>query len=516
MASAMPETVRYELPDPALGAYSWVHEGEHAPASQPPLTRDAFGLARAPAAGPPPRLVINGYTYVRSDAAPPFPDTEVADGRTPLARWRERWLPEVEALISALDGFEPDRVEPGQWSDTLGHQARAFGRVFVGVHGETVLPSARAAEAFVAQYLELFGEGRRDDAYALLQGFPNRTLDRAVDLWDLSRLVRSDAGLRTALGRWPAVPEANPSQRAFREGFQAFLDTYGDTLDMFVQDAPTWGEDPTVPLALIRSYAQRPDGESPREAAAAQRRRREALEAELRGAAASDPAAADLLAALPVAQELLPVREDHNYLCDQRASAASRRRWLKVGRLLMARAGAASPDDVFYYAVGELVTTLEGGAPLSRAEVARRRRLQAAYRAAPPPPVLGKPLPPGTAQDPSGPASSGTRVLRGVGASPGVVRGRARVIRTIGEADRLRPGEVLICGVTAPAWTPYFSLIGALVTDAGGALSHPAVVAREFGLPSVVGTGSATRVIPDGATVTVDGSAGVVTVDAGP
>ena len=386
----------------------------------------------------------------------------------------------------------------------------------MGVHGETVLPSARAAEAFVAQYLELFGEGRRDDAYALLQGFLNRTLDRAVDLWDLSRLVRSDAGLRTALGRWPAVPEANPSQRAFREGFQAFLDTYGDTLDMFVQDAPTWGEDPTVPLALIRSYAQRPDGESPREAAAAQRRRREALEAELRGAAASDPAAADLLAALPVAQELLPVREDHNYLCDQRASAASRRRWLKVGRLLMARAGAASPDDVFYYAVGELVTTLEGGAPLSRAEVARRRRLQAAYRAAPPPPVLGKPLPPGTAQDPSGPASSGTRVLRGVGASPGVVRGRARVIRTIGEADRLRPGEVLICGVTAPAWTPYFSLIGALVTDAGGALSHPAVVAREFGLPSVVGTGSATRVIPDGATVTVDGSAGVVTVDAGP
>ncbi len=105
------------------------------------------------------------------------------------------------------------------------------------------------------------------------------------------------------------------------------------------------------------------------------------------------------------------------------------------------------------------------------------------------------------------------RVLRGLAASQGVVRGTARVIRDLSDADRLGTGEVLVCGVTSAPWTPLFAIAGAVVTDAGGILAHSAICAREYGIAAVVGTSMGTRMIPDGATVTVDGTAGTVTIE---
>jgi pyruvate,water dikinase len=81
------------------------------------------------------------------------------------------------------------------------------------------------------------------------------------------------------------------------------------------------------------------------------------------------------------------------------------------------------------------------------------------------------------------------------------------------DAHQLQPGEVLICAATSPEWTPFFSVVGALVAGTGSLLAHAAVVAREFGIPAVVGAAGATALIRDGDHVTVDGSKGVVTVD---
>jgi pyruvate,water dikinase len=85
-----------------------------------------------------------------------------------------------------------------------------------------------------------------------------------------------------------------------------------------------------------------------------------------------------------------------------------------------------------------------------------------------------------------------------------------RVIRSEAEFDRLRAGDVLVCPVTSPVWSVLFPSIGALVTDSGGVLSHPAIIAREYGSPAVVATGNGTSVLCDGQVVTVDGTAGVV------
>jgi pyruvate,water dikinase len=106
----------------------------------------------------------------------------------------------------------------------------------------------------------------------------------------------------------------------------------------------------------------------------------------------------------------------------------------------------------------------------------------------------------------------GGLVLRGAAASPGLVEGIARVISSVDEIAEVQDGEILVCGSTSPAWAPIFPKLRATVTDVGGVMSHAAIVAREYKLPAVVGTGRATAVIRSGQSIRVDGSSGVVTV----
>lgn len=111
------------------------------------------------------------------------------------------------------------------------------------------------------------------------------------------------------------------------------------------------------------------------------------------------------------------------------------------------------------------------------------------------------------------PESSDPRVINGNAASAGSVTGVARVIQSLDEAERLKPGEILVCPSTMPAWTPLFGLASAVVTDHGGILSHTAIVAREYAIPAVVGTKVATSLIRDGQTITVDGTAGSIRLE---
>jgi pyruvate,water dikinase len=93
------------------------------------------------------------------------------------------------------------------------------------------------------------------------------------------------------------------------------------------------------------------------------------------------------------------------------------------------------------------------------------------------------------------------------------VQGRAKVVKKLSEASKIEPGDVLVCEMTMPPWTPLFSTVSAVVADTGGILSHCAVVAREYGLPCVVGTAVGTAVIKDGMMLTVDGTKGIVRID---
>ncbi len=166
--------------------------------------------------------------------------------------------------------------------------------------------------------------------------------------------------------------------------------------------------------------------------------------------------------------------------------------------------------------VDELRRLAQGELPDARALVAERRSLLAQQEAMHPPRILG--APPDAAQEADRERAWGTAVaasdgmLGGTAASGGQVRGVARVITSLAQGDRLAPGEILVCRSTAPPWTPLLAVAGAVVTNIGGVLSHSAIVAREYAIPAVVGAADATELIPDGAEVTVDGDAGLVTI----
>jgi pyruvate,water dikinase len=102
--------------------------------------------------------------------------------------------------------------------------------------------------------------------------------------------------------------------------------------------------------------------------------------------------------------------------------------------------------------------------------------------------------------------------VRGLAGSPGVVEGIARIVKSPDEFDLVKQGDIMVCIMTNPAWVVVFSKIKGVVTDAGGVLAHSAVVAREFMIPAVVGTGSATREIANGDRIRVDGDQGIVTI----
>jgi phosphohistidine swiveling domain-containing protein len=189
----------------------------------------------------------------------------------------------------------------------------------------------------------------------------------------------------------------------------------------------------------------------------------------------------------------------------------------RLGESLVARGAIPEAEDVYFVTRAELLASLSGGGADRSALIAERRILWARQRRLVAPLVIGR-LPKIFASI-LGAADRALRddaevspeAIRGTPASPGRATGRARVIRTTDEFDRLQPGEILVCPLTAPAWTPLFERAAAIVTDVGSPSAHASIIAREYGIPAVVGTGDGTSRIADGALVTVDGGAGLVT-----
>jgi pyruvate,water dikinase len=205
------------------------------------------------------------------------------------------------------------------------------------------------------------------------------------------------------------------------------------------------------------------------------------------------------------------VREDA--LADVGLAWPQLRRMLReMGRRLVASEVVDRPDDVFWLRRAEVLG--QPPAPLA-VVVEERRALWRGQRRVTPPQVLPRGgwweksvsrwLPATTVEQTGA-------VLRGTGASAGQVTATARVLAAPADFRRMQPGDVLVASITTPAWTSLFAMAGAVVTDIGGPLSHSSIVAREYGIPAVLGTAVATRRIPDGARVRVDGDAGTVTL----
>lgn len=257
--------------------------------------------------------------------------------------------------------------------------------------------------------------------------------------------------------------------------------------------------------------------------------------AEARGAISpSDRARFD--AALEYAELVYPQRDDNVPYTEGMPCGLVRRVLLEIGARLRQRGRLNAAADSAFLHLDELRAALAGELPgESAADRVRRRRAEHAWVSAHPgPAVVGPPLVPdpdfrgvprplrrllevlmwamaGELAPPKGGADADGH-LTGIPVSPGNYTGSVRIVRTEAELTRLRPGEVLVCPTTHSSWTVAFGHAGALVADGGGMLAHPAIIAREHGIPAVLATGSATELLRDGQIVTVDGSAGRVRI----
>jgi pyruvate,water dikinase len=227
------------------------------------------------------------------------------------------------------------------------------------------------------------------------------------------------------------------------------------------------------------------------------------------------------------------VRDERGYLNDAWSAGIARRALLAAGERLVAAKKLLDPSHVFDLTPQEIASALAGGAAPAAADVAAYSEYRTTKTTADAPPVVGLtpsgPPPPAWLPPPA--ARMATIVatvmnemfarreggikekkITGYAASPGDVVGTARLVLTAADMADVRQGDVLITRATSPSYNALLPLIRGIVTDRGGTLSHAALVAREYGIPAVVGCGNATELIPDGATVRIDGTTGTVQI----
>jgi phosphohistidine swiveling domain-containing protein len=229
-----------------------------------------------------------------------------------------------------------------------------------------------------------------------------------------------------------------------------------------------------------------------------------------------------LRAANEINLKIAPLTPDHHFYIDQGTHQHTRVVLICIGRKLVEMGALTEPDDTVYLKYNELRYLI--GDPENfdaKSIVAERRALRVEQEKIRPPDFIGTATESqlqfpylslwGFPEKLDFDTETKGRV-EGLGVSPGVIEGVAKVVSSPEEFDQVKHGDILVCQMTNPAWTPLFAIIGGIVCDAGGMVAHPAVMAREFGIPGVTGTGVATREIKTGDRLRVDGTNGLVEI----
>jgi len=446
-------------------------------------------------------------------------------GATVLQDWRETFEPQVEASAERILSFD--------YAGSSTQQVAAFVQTFKqaltdvwNIHMRVNIPVMNAVfglEEFLGHAL---GDDAIPQARQLLQGFPNKSTALGQEYWSLSRWIRSTDGLADAvLGsqvRNGSVElNDHPAATEFHSRFATFLDDFGWRSDVFAEVGhASWREDPSTPFTQLKDYVRKADDDNPFASHDRQAADRERLTGEM-AARLPEELRPQFGGMLGMAQQYLPIAEDHNFTIDQRFSTVVRHGVLQLGDKLVADGAIGDREDVCYLTHDEIGAIAAGGDTSGLTDLVRGRRQDFLnQRNLTPPPGIGTPPPADMPPDPLVTKFFGfginqdddSSTVTGYPASSGQVTGVAKVVMTLDEADKLEPGDIMVCRMTMPAWTPLFGVVGAVVSDSGGPLSHCAIVAREYEIPCVAGTQVGTSVITDGMQVRVDGSTGIVKI----
>lgn len=425
----------------------------------------------------------------------PFRVARLVRRRDP-ARWTED--PRFVEFLADVRGLAGQDLSAMPWARLvrMPRLALALEEPFVALRAD-YLPGVGAA--LLRLRARLARLGRTQLMSELILGGGTRTEDANRALASLADRVRRDPELAAAVDSTDRTRLAEFPE--FDRAFRSFLAEYGhrETASPILVTPPTWAEAPETALGLIKVLA----AEAPQPSNRAERALAELLShPRLRGSRRR----ARTRRLVERARAGIAFREDSHFYFTMPLPIV-RRSLLEIGARLRGAGVLSTPTDVFHLRLEEL----EAIADLDATSEPQRRRLRstALARAAKRAELAGvRLIDPGLIYPR---VDRGDALVTGTPTSAGTVTGPVRVIREPAEFGKLESGDVLVCPYTNPAWTPLFQRACAVVVDAGGSASHAAIVAREYGIPAIMGTADGTTVLTDGQLVIVDGDTGRVT-----
>jgi rifampicin phosphotransferase len=477
---------------------------------------------------------INGYAYMRANYKPlrwgmvPLLLRATVDEfrilfREAPAYWREQALPSYLATIEQWKAVDPASVADERLLAGVRELALEDARYWFACF--LVLADAKITDALLGRFLTMVVRRRRLTSGMLLRGFPSPTVDAETELEGLAEQIRASDELRALVAATPTadLPEAMGSTRDGQDWLTAFLrylDRYGHQIYNLDFVVPTQADDPLPVLLSLKAIVEQAGHDARARQRSIVAERDTITEETVRSLDPIRRRAFRIL--LGWAQRFGPYREQALFYMGA-GWPTLRRLALELGQRLVESGSLLAAEDVFFLETSEIkaATTARAagqGKPALANLAHQRRELREARKRLNPPPVvpLGHKLRYGPidmsaweTQQRNVPTGA---VLRGFAVSPGEVSAPASVIRSPEDFSRMEAGTILVCPTTTPAWTPLFSQARGLVTDVGGVLAHGSIVAREYDIPAVLGTGVATQRIRSGQRIRVDGEAGTVTL----
>ena len=485
---------------------------------------------------------VNGYAYysipltlramwnLTVDAVPLLSSV---GGEYIIQQWWDVFHPRYVERVERWESVSPTDRSAAELLSGVEELLRAGTEYYTSV--QAILPSIYLSEAIFTAFYERFIRRAGDPpAHVFMLGFDSAPIRAEKSLYDVAQWCREhpelvdtlvtadpdDASVLLVAADAPAGHDVSSAVWAeWQRRFQAYLDDHGHTVyDLdFAKSVPA--DDPATPFRTLVQYLQNKGQDPHKRQREAVKRRNEATRVLL--SRIDWPRRPVLRRLLRYAQHRAPLREDG--LADVGLAWPVLRRLIReLGRRSVDLGVIREADDAFWLTHDELervAAVLDSERPGpdldSFGEVVDERKATWRARKRVTPPQVLPERSRFTAMERLFPASgeSTDNAVHGTGASAGRVTATARVIDGPEDFERVEPGDVLVARITTPAWTPLFAVASAVVTDVGGPLSHSSIVAREYGIPAVLGTGDATKRIVDGETVTVDGDAGTVTMD---
>lgn len=476
---------------------------------------------------------VNGYGYSRANY--PLPREDLPQTLLAIARWfrwflrhgvdywQEEGLPTYLATIARWQAVDPAAAADAEL--LRGVRELAVADAVYWFPAAIAIGLAKISDSLLDTFLRLLAPAWNLRSALFLRGFPSKTLEAEAELDAIARRARDSEELREYVVATPAerlrdaLPDT-PAGRRLRDDLEHYFARYGHQIYNLDFVAPTLVEAPLPVLLALKALVREPGMDALARQAAMVRERDKLMEETERS---FDPLRRYVFRRLVRwAQRLAPYREDALFYLGA-AWPLLRRFALELGQRLVEAGSLDTADDVFFLESEELEKAVAArAAGEARPDLARlardRRALREEQRRLHPPAAV-----PPTAGLRWGPIDLSGRetqrrnvadatTLQGFAVSPGRITAPASVILSPADFELMEPGTILVCPTTTPAWTPLFAQARGLVTDIGGILAHGSIVAREYGIPAVMGTGSATQRITSGQEITIDGSAGTVTL----